>query len=127
MTNDFNIIKEKLKEFNKERDWDQYLNPKDILVALMSEIGELADLYKWLDKEEMAKVHKDPVAHAAISEEIADIFSYVLTLAEKAQVDILDTLDKKIEKNRARYPLDKSKGVHSNPLEGFKAGKNQKS
>ena len=103
-----------------DRDWDQFHNPKDLLVALVSEVGELADCYRWLSDEEMARVHSDPVKKKEIEEEIADITMYILTLAYKTDIDIQKAVESKLEKNSKKYPLHKSKGVHSNHIEGFK-------
>lgn len=113
-------IKEKITEFNIERDWDKFHNPKDLLIALTSEVGELAECYRWLNEEELQRVHSDPEKKKKIEAEIADIMSYILMICYKTDIDLLDVLDKKIEKNKSKYPIDKSKGVHSNSLEGFK-------
>lgn len=117
---DLDELVEKLRIFNAERDWDQFHNPKDLLVALMSEVGELADLYRWLSPEEMERIHTDPEKKQKIEEEIADIMTFLLILAYKTNINILEVIEKKMEKNRLKYPLDKSKGVHSNQIEGFK-------
>jgi len=117
---DFNLLKEKIKEFNSERNWDQFHNPKDLLVALVSEVGELADCYRWLSSEELYKVHKDPEKKIKIEEEIADIMMYLMILTNKTDIDLLKTVENKLEKNAKKYPLNKCKGVHSNAIEGFK-------
>jgi NTP pyrophosphatase (non-canonical NTP hydrolase) len=120
MDTDLNRLKEKIKQFNIERDWDKFHNPKDLLVALMSEVGELADCYRWLNKEELDRIHTDPVKKKKIEEEIADIMSYLIMIAYKTDIDIFKAVEEKIEKNREKYPAEKMKGIHSNPIEGFK-------
>ena len=117
---DLNKIKEKVRQFNKERDWDQFHNPKDILVALVSEVGELAECYRWLNQEEIARIHTDPGKKKKVEEEIADIMLYLITLAYKTNIDIVKAVEEKLEKNKKKYPVNKSKGVHTNPIEGFK-------
>lgn len=121
MSKELEEIKTKIKEFNLERDWDKYHNPKDILIALMSEVGELADYYRWLSPEELQRIHTDPEKKKKIEEEIADIISYLIILAYKTDIDILKVVEAKLEKNKIRYPVSKMKGVHSNPLEGYKS------
>lgn len=113
-------ITAKVKAFNQERDWDQYHNPKDLLIALVSEVGELADLYRWLSPEEVAKVHQDPAKKIQIEEELADIFLYLVMLAYKTETDLGEACAKKLAKNERKYPVEKMKGVHSNKLEGYK-------
>ena len=117
---DLQELTDRIKKFNQERDWDQFHNPKDLLIALISEVGELADLYRWLSPEEMEKVHQDPESFAKIESEMADMFAFLLMLSYKTGVDLKGALEKKYAKLEHRYPVDKSKGVHSNQLEGFK-------
>ena len=121
---DLNILKEKIKQFNFERDWDQFHNPKDVLIALVSEVGELADLYRWLSKSELEAVHKDPVRKKQIEEELADILMNLIILSYKSDIDLFKAVEEKIEKNGKKYPIEKSKGIHSNKLAGFKGKEN---
>ena len=120
MDSEFNALKEKIKAFNLERDWDKFHNPKDLLIALVSEVGELAECYRWLNPEELARVHLEADKKQKIEEEIADIFTYLIILSYKTNIDIVKAIENKIEKNSKKYPIEKSKGIHSNPLEGFK-------
>lgn len=113
-------LQEKVKQFNLERDWDQFHNPKDLLVALVSEVGELADCYRWLSDKEMDDIHSHPAKKQKVKEEIADIIMYLLTLSYKIDIDIAEAVQEKVEKNKNKYPVSRSKGVHSNALEGFK-------
>jgi len=109
-----------IKQFNHERDWDQYHNPKDLLVALVSEVGELAECYRWLNADELSQIHTDPDKKKKVEEEIADIIIYLLILSYKTDIDITTAIEQKLEKNRQRYPIEKVKGIHSNPLMGIK-------
>jgi len=113
-------LKRDIRDFNIERDWDQYHNPKDLIIALMGEVGELAECYQWLSADEISNVHLDPLKKEKIEEEIADIFIYLIVLCYKTDIDLHEVIAKKMEKNRAKYPADKVKGVHSNFLEGCK-------
>lgn len=116
----FDEIKEKIKQFNLEREWDKFHNPKDLLIALVSEVGELAECYRWLNDREMATIHTDPAKKKKVEEEIADIIMYLIILSYKTDIDIFKAIDEKIEKNRKKYPVEKSKGIHTNPIEGYK-------
>jgi dCTP diphosphatase len=118
-------LKEKIKQFNLDRDWDQFHNPKDLVIALFSEVGELAECYRWLNPEEVSQVHLDPDKKQKVGEEVADIFMYMLMFAYKTDIDLVKVIEDKLEKNSLKYPLDKSKGIHSNPLMGFKGKLNK--
>lgn len=111
---DFDVVQERLKKFNLDRDWLQYNKPKEILVALMSEVGELADLYRWLSHEQLADLHSRPDFKLKVEEEIADIFIYLLNLCRMVSIDPVKIIDAKIDKNAEKYPVEKVKGVHSN-------------
>lgn len=117
---ELNELKEKIREFNIERDWDKFHNPKDLLIALVSEVGELAECYRWLNDSELSKIHSDPAKKKKVEEEIADVIIYLIILSYKTDIDIFKIIEEKIEKNRKRYPLEKAKGIHTNPIEGFK-------
>jgi NTP pyrophosphatase (non-canonical NTP hydrolase) len=120
MGKDLNKLKEKIRKFNRERDWDKFHNVKDLIIALTSEVGELAECYRWLSEEEISKIHSNPEKKKNIEEEIADILIYLLIISYKTDTDIFDAIEKKLEKNKQKYPIDKSKSIHTNPLEGFK-------
>lgn len=99
-----------VEELQKDRDWDQYLHPKDILLAMVSEVGELADLYRWLDDDQIRLLHdKDEV-----SEEMADILMFLITLARKSGVDLEEAVLSKMEKIKLKYPVEEYKGIHTN-------------
>lgn len=121
MGKDFDILIEKIRRFNKERGWDRFHNPKDILIALVSEVGELAECYRWLEEKEIDDIKKDLSKKKIIEEEIADILVYLLILCDKSNIDIVKAVNEKIEKNSKRYPVDKIKGKHTNFLQGHKA------
>jgi len=109
MGKDLNKLKEKIRKFNRERDWDKFHNVKDLIIALTSEVGELAECYRWLSEEEISKIHSNPEKKKNIEEEIADILIYLLIISYKTDTDIFDAIEKKLEKNKQKYPIDKSK------------------
>ncbi|OGF27490.1 hypothetical protein A2331_00830 [Candidatus Falkowbacteria bacterium RIFOXYB2_FULL_34_18] len=120
MTKDFNQLKEEIKKFNLERDWDKFHNVKDLIIALISEVGELAECYRWLSEDEICKIHSNSEKKKNIEEEIADVLIYLLIISYKTDIDIFDAIEKKLDKNRKKYPINKSKSIHTNPIEGFK-------
>ncbi|MBW2963146.1 nucleotide pyrophosphohydrolase [Candidatus Woesearchaeota archaeon] len=120
MASDLEKLKEKIREFDLERDWEQFHNPKDLLVALVSEMGELAECYRWLSKEELTRVHSNPEKKEKVEEEIADIMMFLIRLAHQTDIDIINAVEKKLERIKEKYPSEKVKGVHTNFIEGFK-------
>lgn len=92
-----------LTAFRNERDWNQFHNPKDLALAISIEAGELLELYLWKHAEE-ANVEK-------VKEELADIFSFALLLADKYKLDVKQIVQDKIKKNGEKYPVDKAKGT----------------
>ena len=117
----FDALISDIKKFNLDRDWDQFHNPKDIFIALISEIGELAEYYRWLSREEIEELKDDPSKKEKLEEEIADIFLYLIMLSYKSDIDIIKAIKHKIKKNETRYPISIIKGKHTNPLKGYKA------
>lgn len=104
----------KIKEFNKERDWDKFHNTKDLILALVTEVGELAEIYKWLNDDEVNFVQNDFEKKTRIKEELADIMNYIMVISYKLDIDLLKSLEEKLEKNKLKYPVEKINGVHNN-------------
>lgn len=99
---DLKLLQQKLIEFRDERDWGQFHNPKDLAIALSAEAGELLEVFLWKSAEQA-----DP---EKVKEELADVLTFALLLAEKYQFDIPQIMLEKIEINNRKYPVDKSKG-----------------
>lgn len=91
-----------LKEFRDERDWTQFHNPKDLALALSIEAGELLEAFLWKNAE--------AANHEKVKEELADVFSFALLLAEKYNFNVEEIVLEKIRKNAEKYPVDKAKG-----------------
>ena len=102
-------IQEKLSKFAEERDWDQFHSPKNLVMALTSEVGELTELFQWLT-EGQSSIKDDSFKTDEIRQEIADIFIYLLRLADKLDIDIEEAVREKIEINAKKYPIDLAKG-----------------
>ena len=113
-------IKNRISRFNQERDWEQYHQPKDLIMALQEELGELSRCYLWVSEQEIKNIHKDPKKMNAIKEEMADVFIYLISLANTVGVDISEIINTKIDKNEQKYPAKKSKSEHTNVLLGRK-------
>ena len=107
---DLDALKERLREFADARDWDQFHSPKNLSMALIAEAAELVEHFQWLKEEESAIIQGDKLE--AVRMELADIQIYLIRLADKLNIDLLDAVDKKISINEQKYPEDKVKGQH---------------
>ncbi|CAL9360166.1 nucleotide pyrophosphohydrolase [Nocardiopsis sp. TNDT3] len=99
-----------LSAFAEERDWAQFHTPKNLVMALSGEVGELAAEFQWLTSEQAAQVMEDPERAEAVRQELADVFSYLLRLADVLDVDLEEALRAKVAINETRYPVDKARG-----------------
>lgn len=94
-------LMKKIKQFNEERDWDKFHSPENLAKSIAIESGELLECFQWnnnYDKEE-------------VCEELADVFTYCIMMADKLNVDPEEIILKKLDKTRKKYPIDKAKGV----------------
>ena len=95
----------KLKKFRDERNWNQFHDSKNLATAISIEAAELNELFLWKKTNECKNVDTEK-----ISEELADILSFSFLLAEKYNLDPFEIIEKKIEINSKKYPVNKSKG-----------------
>lgn len=99
---DFNELLSKIIAFRDERDWKQFHNSKDLAIALNIETSELLELFLWKSNEDI-KLDK-------LKEELADVLIYAFLLAERHNLDISEIIEKKLELNNQKYPVEKAKG-----------------
>lgn len=104
-------IIEKLLRFRRERDWEQYHNPKDLSMSIAIEAAELMEEFQWKTKEEVQKHINDN--KEAVSDEIADILTYLLLLANDLDIDVAQAIESKMKKNAQKYPVDKCKSKNT--------------
>ncbi|HUV50582.1 MAG TPA: nucleotide pyrophosphohydrolase [Anaerolineae bacterium] len=98
----------KLREFAKERDWDQFHSPKNLSMALSVEVAEVVEHFQWLTEEQSKNLPNDKLEE--VETELADILIYLIRLADKLGIDLLAAAQSKIEVNERKYPVGKAKG-----------------
>jgi len=108
---DIQKLVERIVAFRDARDWKQFHNPKDMSLSLVLEATEVVEHFQWKNKEEVEKYLK--VAKDDIAEELADVLYWVLLMSHDLEIDINEALIKKLEKNEAKYPIEKSKGNYT--------------
>lgn len=94
------LMKE-IKEFNEERDWDQFHSPENLAKSISIEAGELLECYQWNNEYDLDEV----------KEELADVINYCLLMADKLGVDAEQIVLDKMKKTAKKYPVEKAKGV----------------
>lgn len=99
-------LRQELRNFVEERDWDQFHTPKDLALSLSLEASELLEVFQWRD----AKEPLTDEMRARVADEVADVLLYALLLADKAGIDLLDAARRKLDANRAKYPAEKARG-----------------
>jgi len=105
-----NELKEKIKKFCEERDWDQYHDAKNLAIGIITEASELLEHFRFKSEKEVEEMFKNKDKRENISEEAADVLYFVLRLAQKYDIDLTAELNKKLEKNEKRYNVEKFKG-----------------
>lgn len=97
-----------LRQFAGERDWEKFHNPKNLVMALAAECGELVEQFQWLTPEE--SLRPDPQRRERIGAEMADVLVYLVRLADRLDLDLPAAVATKLEHNRRKYPADKVRG-----------------
>ncbi len=98
----------RLRAFAAERDWDQFHTPKNLAMAMAVEASEVLEHFQWLS--ESASADLSPDKHAAVEAELADVFLYLVRLADRLGVDLVAAAGRKIVENAAKYPVALAKG-----------------
>jgi dCTP diphosphatase len=106
--NELKTLQDELRTFSADRDWDQFHTPKNLATALNVEAGELLEHFQWLKDEESRNLPEP--ARQAVEEEIADVLLYLVRLADKLDVDLLEAARRKIELNAKKYPVELARG-----------------
>ena len=101
-------IQDKLEIFASERDWEQFHTPKNLSMALSVEASELVEIFQWLKPEESNSPNQKQIQE--INSEVADIAMYLLRFCSVLGIDIEEAIEKKLEKNALKYPVNLSKG-----------------
>jgi len=104
-------LTEKIKKFRDERDWMQFHNHKDMALSLMLEAAELLEHFQWKSMDEIenyVKRNKNEIA-----KELADVAMYLFEFADNLGIDLPESVEKKLDENAKKYPIEKAKGRHT--------------
>ncbi len=103
-------LKELVRGFSRDRDWEQFHHPKDLGLALASEVGEVLDHFRYRDNASIARRLEQPEAHEALAHELADCLWLLLRLADVCAIDLASSLREKVALAALKYPIDQAYG-----------------
>jgi dCTP diphosphatase len=102
-------LRNALRQFAADRDWDQFHSPKNLAIALTVEAAELLEHFQWLSDAESAEL--PPATRIKVREELADVLLYLIRIADKLDVNLTTAAAEKIRINATKYPVDKARGT----------------
>lgn len=108
---DINELQKRVVKFRDARDWKQFHNPKDLALSLVLEATEVLEHFQWKNTEETQEYIASNKQR--IGEELADTLYWILLMAHDMDIDILNVFESKMQKNEAKYAVEKSKGKHT--------------
>lgn len=100
-------------EFTRERDWEQFHDPKNLAMSIAIEAAELMEHFQWDRNEQIPAILEDPGRRREIEEELADVICYCLSLANNLEIDLSEAVERKVLKNAEKYPPGEYRGRHS--------------
>ncbi|EKF8202668.1 nucleotide pyrophosphohydrolase [Pseudomonas aeruginosa] len=98
-----------LERFAAERNWAQFHSPKNLVMALTGEVGELSEIFQWMDEEQSKDATRHPDTAQAVQDELADVLMYLVRLASVLGVDLDAAARQKLEQNNRKYPVEKAR------------------
>jgi dCTP diphosphatase len=103
-------LSESIRSFASSREWEQFQTPRNLVLALTGEVGELAAEFQWTPDGEVSQLMADELKRSAIEGEVADVAIYLIRLADVLEIDLASAIGRKLEVNRVRYPEELSRG-----------------
>ena len=101
---DLEVLRDRMRRFAEDRDWGQFHDPKSVLLALVGEVGELAELFQWLPAAEARSLAQDEPLRTRAGEEMADVLLYLVLLADVLDIDLADAARRKLADAELRFP-----------------------
>ncbi len=108
LTDSLEILRQRLAEFARARDWEQFHSPKNLSMALIAEAAELVEHFQWLTEEQSYQLSDGKRQEVAM--ELADILIYLIRTADRLDVNLIAAAQEKIQHNETRYPVEKVRG-----------------
>ncbi|MCM2280968.1 MAG: nucleotide pyrophosphohydrolase [Bdellovibrionaceae bacterium] len=103
-------LKQNIQAFCEERDWDQFHDPKELAIGLITEASELLEHFRFRSPAEVAERLREPSSREEIEDELADVLFFILRFAGRNEIDLSTTVRRKMDKNGRKYPVALAKG-----------------
>ncbi|XAR57441.1 dCTP diphosphatase [Bertholletia excelsa] len=100
-------LSKKLEEFARARDWEKYHSPRNLLLAMVGEVGELSEIFQWRGEVDKGLPNWEESDKEHLGEELSDVLLYLIRLADICGIDLGEAASKKIVKNAVKYPPKK--------------------
>jgi dCTP diphosphatase len=101
---DLTELRDGMRRFSAERDWGQFHDPKSVLLALVGEVGELAELFQWLPADQARQLAAEEPLRTRAGEEMSDVLLYLVLLADRLDIDLAAAARRKLADSERRYP-----------------------
>ena len=98
-------LTERIRAFSEERGWTRFHDPKSLALALVGEVGELAELLQWLPAGEATDLLAADPLRQRVAEELSDVLIYLLRLADVVNIDLAVAADAKLDDSHRRFPV----------------------
>ncbi|MFP4105420.1 MAG: nucleotide pyrophosphohydrolase [Phycisphaerae bacterium] len=108
-------LRDRMAEFVRERDWEQFHRPKNLAMSIAIEAAELMEHFQWVTHEQADELLEDPALRQEVSDEVADILCYLLSMANATGLDLSEAFETKLAKTRRKYPKDLVRGRYAPP------------
>jgi NTP pyrophosphatase (non-canonical NTP hydrolase) len=106
-------LKQVIRDFCEERDWGQFHSIKDLAIGAVTESAELLEIFRFQSETQIKDLLQNPQSRQDISDELADVFFFVLRIAQKYDFDLATAFAQKMERNRKKYPIEKARGQNT--------------
>ena len=106
---DLEQLRKQVAAFAQDRDWDQFHSIRNLILALVGEVGELAEIVQWVSDDKVDELLKSG-GRDRLAQELADVLIYLVRVADKSGVDLANAVSEKLAENDAKYPKDKARG-----------------
>ena len=108
-------LRERLRCFIKARDWSEFHDPKNLAMAIASEAGELLATLRWIRNDASDEFVHDPANRLGVEQEVADVAIALLSFCDRAGIDLLEVVERKIDSNEVNYPVESARGRSERP------------
>ena len=106
---DLEQLRHQVAAFAQDRDWDQFHSVRNLILALVGEVGELAEIVQWVSDDNIDELLKSG-GRERLAQELADVLIYLVRVADRSGVDLAQAVSEKLAENDAKYPRDKARG-----------------